>query len=252
MSLQISGWPSRAGISRSGTGGNGWLWHLWLPLPAFLLLSAWLFGGAGDLWIADHLYAWEGGRWTWQDAWIARHLLHDGGKNASALMWLAALLGWIGSFFAAGLRAWRRPLGYALLAVPLSVLLIAALKARTDMDCPYDLIRYGGKRLYHGLFEANPNAARGRCFPAGNASAGYAWLCLYFMFAAIRPKLRWIGLGIGVAFGLGLGLNQQLRGEHFLAHDVWTAMICWLIALGLYASMLRDRFVQAGAQGGAQ
>jgi membrane-associated PAP2 superfamily phosphatase len=45
---------------------------------------------------------------------------------------------------------------------------------------------------------------------------------------------------LGFALGLGgvFGLAQQLRGAHFLSHDVWTLMICWLIALALYLPML--------------
>ncbi|MFT3928649.1 MAG: phosphatase PAP2 family protein [Myxococcales bacterium] len=235
----------RSGQIRFDPESVWWQRHLWLPLLAFALLSAWLFGG-GDMRIADRLYAWQGGRWAWQDAWAARRLLHDGGVRLCGLLWLTALFGWAASLRGPALRAWRWPLGYVLLAVLASLLLIPVLKAHTDMDCPYDLLRYGGKRAYHGLFEHNPNSARGRCFPAGNASAGYAWLCLYFMCLHARPKLRWFGLGFAIAFGAVLGVNQQLRGQHFLAHDLWTATICWLLALGLYAAMLRGR-----AQGGA-
>ena len=35
------------------------------------------------------------------------------------------------------------------------------------------------------------------------------------------------------------GFSQQLRGAHFLSHDVWSAAICWLTALGVYASTWR-------------
>ncbi|WP_210763428.1 hypothetical protein [Xanthomonas hydrangeae] len=27
---------------------------------------------------------------------------------------------------------------------------------------------------------------------------------------------------------------QQLRGAHFLSHDLWTAMICWCTALAVF------------------
>jgi membrane-associated PAP2 superfamily phosphatase len=30
------------------------------------------------------------------------------------------------------------------------------------------------------------------------------------------------------------GIAQQFRGAHFLSHDLWTAMICWTVAFGLY------------------
>jgi membrane-associated PAP2 superfamily phosphatase len=34
--------------------------------------------------------------------------------------------------------------------------------------------------------------------------------------------------------GLLFGFSQQLRGAHFLSHDLWTLAICWGTALGLF------------------
>ena len=75
---------------------------------------------------------------------------------------------------------------------------------------------------------------RAACFPAGHASAGYAWMALYFFFLATRPQWRWLGLAVGIVLGLLFGVVQQLRGAHFLSHDLWTAVICWSCALGGY------------------
>jgi membrane-associated PAP2 superfamily phosphatase len=36
------------------------------------------------------------------------------------------------------------------------------------------------------------------------------------------------------------GIGQQLRGAHFLSHDVATALICWLLSLGLYLVVRRQ------------
>lgn len=30
--------------------------------------------------------------------------------------------------------------------------------------------------------------------------------------------------------GLTFGITQQLRGAHFLSHDLWSAALCWAIA----------------------
>jgi membrane-associated PAP2 superfamily phosphatase len=35
-----------------------------------------------------------------------------------------------------------------------------------------------------------------------------------------------------------------MRGAHFLSHDLWSLMLCWLTALGLYAAMLRGKEVE--------
>ena len=120
--------------------------------------------------------------------------------------------------------------------------LVAAMKRGTHMDCPWDLLRYGGEKAYYGLFTRRPPGLGGAgCFPAGHASAGYAWVALYFFLLATRPRWRWWGLGLPLASGLVFGIAQQLRGAHFLSHDVWSLMLCWLVALSLYRLMLVPR-----------
>ena len=211
-----------------------------------MVLSAWFQGQGGDLWLADHVYAWEGGRWSLQSQWLTEHVLHTAARRASTVAWLGVLLSWLATLRREQWRAWRLPLGYLALAVLLSTGLVSALKSFSHLDCPWDLARYGGTRAYYGLLQVRADTP-GRCFPAGHASAGYAWLALFFFFAAVKPAWRWRGLGVGIGLGLLFGIAQQLRGAHFLSHDVFTAMICWSIALGLYLPMLRPR----GAGGAA-
>jgi len=211
--------------------------HLWLPLIALLVLAVPLMAWQGDEWIADHLYAWEGHRWTLVFNFLTEQLIHKLGRDISAAAWLCVLLAWVASRTRPSLSHWRQPLAYLAFSTLLATALVAWVKSWSNMDCPWDLVRYGGERAYVGLFELRPiGLARGVCFPAGHASAGYAWVSLYFFFLATRPKWRWAGLGTGVGLGLLFGLSQQLRGAHFLSHDVWSATICWLTALGVYAS----------------
>jgi membrane-associated PAP2 superfamily phosphatase len=37
--------------------------------------------------------------------------------------------------------------------------------------------------------------------------------------------------------GMVFGLSQQLRGAHFLSHDLWTAALCWLVAVAVHAAL---------------
>jgi membrane-associated PAP2 superfamily phosphatase len=126
-------------------------------------------------------------------------------------------------------------------SVTLATLAVSLLKSLTRMDCPWDLLRYGGTRPFIGMFEARHGLAASGCFPAGHASAGYAWVALYFAALAARPAWRWAGLAIGLAGGALFGVSQQLRGAHFLSHDLWSLATCWLVALALYLLMLRGR-----------
>lgn len=94
---------------------------------------------------------------------------------------------------------------------------------------------FGGTRAFYGLLDMRPDGLRASgCFPAGHASAGYAWLALYFFAREVQPKLRYWALGAGVCLGLVFGIAQQIRGAHFVSDDLWTAAVCWLVGVGLF------------------
>lgn len=209
--------------------------HFWTPLVLLGLSTFVLVVLRGDLWIADHVYAWEGHRWELRRSLVADEVLHRWGHDLSVAAWALVLVAWVATFFRDGLAGWRGPLAYLLATVALSTLTVAWIKAWSNVDCPWDLAQYGGSKPYVDLFSLRPlGLARGRCFPAGHASAGYAWMSLYFFFLLTRPRWRRWGLAAGAGLGLLFGMGQQLRGAHFPSHDVWSAAICWLVALGLY------------------
>ncbi|WP_246071940.1 phosphatase PAP2 family protein [Marilutibacter aestuarii] len=209
--------------------------HALWPLLGFAVLATLAMAGQGDAWIADRLYAWEGHRWVLRDAWATEHLIHRGGRDFSALAWLMVLAGWAVACLRPGAASLRRPLAYLLVATLASTLTVALLKNATAMDCPWDLARYGGHLPAVGLFELRPAGMPATaCFPAGHASAGYAWVASYFFLRVVQPRMRHWGLAFGLGLGLVFGVAQQLRGAHFVSHDVWTAAICWFVALGAY------------------
>jgi membrane-associated PAP2 superfamily phosphatase len=214
------------------------LWQLLLPLAAYVAANFVLLQLGGDRWIAGHLYLWEGGRWALQDGFVTRTLVHEGGKRLSTLAWLCVVACAIVAWRRPAWRSWRMPLLYLALSVLLSTAIVAWMKSWTHVDCPWDLVGFGGTRSYHDLLAAlPPQAPQGRCFPAGHASAGYAWLALFFFFGRTRPRWRWRGLAVGLGAGAVFGVSQQLRGAHFASHDVWTVAICWLVALSLHRAM---------------
>ncbi len=209
--------------------------HLLLPWLAALLVSGLLMSAGGDQWLADQFYRLEGHQWALHNAWVTTHLVHKGGKWLSAFATLLALVACFHAWRHARWRTWRWPLLYLVLAVALGTGMVSLLKSLTHMDCPWDLTRYGGLRDYVGLFAARPaEMPPGMCFPAGHASAGYAWVSLYFFALMVRPDWRWRGLAVGLLAGGVFGIAQQLRGAHFLSHDLWTLVTCWTVALGLY------------------
>lgn len=213
-----------------------------------LLGLAWLGAHLLDVPLARLVFEWEGGRWALRQHVLLEGVIHRGGR-------LLSLLAWLSLFGATALRwrrdvarAWPRPAARMLLAVLASTLLVAWLKSVTHMDCPWDLGAYGGERPFIGLFTARPGElGHPACFPAAHAATGYAWVALYFFLAAVRPRWRWAGLGIGLAAGLVFGIAQQLRGAHFLTHDIASLTVCWAVACAIEgAAQLRRRRATTG------
>ena len=231
--------PSRAAWLRSPVA---------VPLAALLLASIVLIPMGGDRWLADQIYAAEGGHWALRNSFITTRVLHSGGKALSMLAWCATFAMALKSIRNPRWKPLRRPLFALLLSVALSSLLVSVLKHATRMDCPWDASIYGGSHPYFTLLQARPAGIEpSGCFPAGQASAGYGWVALYFFFASVHPQWRRIGLAIGVGAGAILGIAQQLRGAHYLSHDLWTLATCWFVALAIHRLSLR-RALHRGAQ----
>ena len=233
--FQVSTAP-RAAVRRVAPINLRAQWRVWcIGLAVYLLAMSALMGLAGDFAIADRVYAWQGHAWQWRQHWLTNQLVHEGGKRLSWLMWLTVLAFTAVTWRRPSWRAWRRPLLVLLGSVLLSTGIVAGIKHAVPMACPWDLQRYGGGHAFIGLFDAWPTGrARTLCFPAAHASAGFAWVALYFFCLQQAPRWRLWGLGAGLLLGGIFGLSQELRGAHFLSHDLTTVMICWTVALLLH------------------
>lgn len=166
-----------------------------------------------------------------RDNWFLGTVAHTGAKYAAWVfeMGLCLLAVWPAGPFA------RLPLVRRVQLATTVVLasgLVALLKANSLTSCPWDLHEFGGlaRHLSHwsGWFDTDGGA--GRCFPAGHASTGFAFLGGYFALRHHAPRMgrRWLMAALGA--GALLGICQQLRGAHFLSHTLWTGWICWMTA----------------------
>lgn len=225
--------PLSSSSSATGPGSRSRI--IWIPLILAVLGSVLLMAGNGDQWLADQLYRWQGDHWALKDAWWTSQLIHKGGRNLTWITALLVMLALLRSHMDSRWRPLGRPLLYLLLSVGLSTSIIALLKSGTHMDCPWDLERYGGLRPFVGLFQSRPVLlGHAACFPAGHAGSGYAWVALFFFMREVRPQWRWPALLTALAVGAIFGLAQQLRGAHFLSHDLWSLAISWTVASSLY------------------
>lgn len=164
--------------------------------------------------------------------WFLVQVLHEGGRR---LAWLLVLALAAGVWWPVGIlrridpgerRQWA-------LSVLLALGVVGVLKNLSSTSCPWDLAEFGGVARYASHWALGvADGGGGRCFPAGHASAGFAFLGGYFALRRRQPHAaRWWLAGVLVA-GLVLGVAQQLRGAHFMSHTLWTGWLCWATAWG--------------------
>lgn len=209
-----------------------------LPRPIASVISALLLASLATLlinhWQLDYrlaqwLYQLQGGQWALKDHWLFSELLHRQGRHASIALLLFFLTLLIASYWHPTLARWR-PVWRYLVVAPLAASTLVLLgKRTTGVECPWDLQPFGGDLPYTPLLQQLFSGGTGACFPAGHASAGYAWLALHFAAAAAAPRWRWPLLGVTLGVGGIFGVAQQLRGAHFISHDIWSLTLCWCV-----------------------
>ncbi len=223
--------------------------HAWLTFAALVLVLAWdALNYRYELDVQLAAYWASAGRFTLKNHWLLSNVLHDGARWLSALLTLALLISIARPFgiFEKISRADR----VCLLAVAVSaMLLISTLKQFSASSCPWDLQLFGGKASYvphwvWGLSDGGP----GHCFPAGHASAGFAWVAGYFALTGNAPRAARYWLIAALAAGFVLGLAQQLRGAHYMSHTLWTAWLCWTWAWLWFEVCLRVQNWKSGLQ----
>ena len=210
--------------------------HLVLPGVVLGLLFVVLEGRGWDLVLSAHFYNVELHQWPYKDHWLIQRVLHKGGRWVYFSL-LAVILIQFGRTWVqkSGLKPCRRALAYAFLASIAGPLMIMWLKNHTHIYCPWDLLLFDSHRPYIRFFDpVTGDLPIGHCFPAAHAGSGYAFVSLYFYFWLTHPKYRYYALGFGLGLGGLYGFTQQMRGAHFLSHDVMSLIICWYASVTLF------------------
>lgn len=219
-----------------------WRNHALFPAIVFGF-TAFLFESfQWDLIIGDFLYKLEGGNggeWPLKHNFFTETILHTGGKYFSMLLGIIVLYLLALSFKKEKYYHLKRPLIFIILSTVLPLITVSLLKSWTHVDCPWDLLRYGGENPYVAIFDAHPGTFEfNRGFPASHSCSAFMWVCLYFFFLVVNPKYCKHGLIFGLVLGALYGLGQQLRGAHFLSHDLWSLAICWFYACFFFYILL--------------
>jgi len=183
--------------------------------------------------------------WMGANSWWANTLIHEWGRDLIAVIFLAALLLFAASFFVPDkLIKYRNVMGYLCLCIVLSTSIVALGKRYSNVDCPRDIIQYGGNLPYVHLFSAKPtDLPAGQCFPGGHSSGAFSLYALYFISLIFFPRHARLILSAVTLLGIAYGFGQWARGSHFLIHDVWSAGIGWYVSLTLFYGMFRQQLM---------
>lgn len=215
-----------------------------LPIAVVLLVTVFaLFEfSALDTWVQDFFYQQQTRTWLVDAKDPTMRLLFYTGPKV--LIWILAisLLGII-IFRKGRARILHhdpkcRGLWVVIATLATAPALVALSKATTNVFCPYELTRYGGDHAYLKVLETykpgerpmkRGKPVRGRGFPAGHASGGFALLSLAGLGRTRRGVAA--GIGVGLLVGSAMGTYQILKGAHFLSHTLITAIFCWIVFL---------------------
>jgi len=216
--------------------GRWWWTHVILPLAVLAAVIAGLECTDFDARSLEPFYDPAKGSFPLRKFWLFHSVLHQGEKWFVLLLTIALAVVALGGVFVKRWQPWRGPAAYLVLCVATTSGIVGWLKAVTNRYPPWDLDRFGGKVPFTPLFEATPPPfSNGHGFPAGHASAAFAWVALYFVARAygIRRPAFW--LAPGFLLGASFAWVQHVRGAHFPSHNLWTLAIAWVIAIGFAA-----------------
>lgn len=190
----------------------------------FLCLLAW--DAAGQDRALAHAFGSATG-FPFRDHWFFVQVMHEAPRR---LAWLLLLTLVVFIWHPVGVlrhigRSERLQLALTSL---LSLLVVSALKYASTTSCPWDLAEFGGVARYASHWALGTlDGGAGKCFPAGHASAGFAFIGGYFALRHHQPRAARLWLVSALVAGLTLGGAQQVRGAHFLSHTLWTGWLCW-------------------------
>jgi len=176
---------------------------------------------------------------TGKHSYLLETVLHDQAKRMVIAIGLVGGVGYLASFLLKRLVPYRRELACLAVAMTLSTSYTAPVKTLTGVQCPWSLTEFGGHELYSKLFQHRPPTDDpGRCWPGGHAATGFTLFSLFFVLRDRRPRMARAGLIFAFGLGTVFSVSRMIQGAHFLSHNVWAAVFCWLICLGTYYVML--------------
>lgn len=234
------------------------LYYFVLPSLFYFGITLIIYLMNWDYDLSLYFYDLQGSHWSLKKAFLTETVIHRYGKYFSIIVYVFIIILYILSLYQHSissapvknrLLACKQGLLYLVVSTLIATLSISMLKHLTHIDCPWSMRGLGGTSEYfpwlNVLFSSHNE--KGQCFPAGHASAAYAFFSLYFFSLCYVRKKALFVLMMVIFFGVLFGLSQQLRGAHFISHDITTAYLCWMINAVFYVFMLKEKTIRMDA-----
>lgn len=208
----------------------------WLTLGLLVVVLAW---DASDMDLPLAHLAGSATGFPWREHWLLAGVVHEGGRRVA---WLLAVVLCLGVWWPVGplARIGQRERMQLAVTTLLGALTVTLLKIGSRTSCPWELSDFGGFIQYASHWSLHSDGGAGRCFPGGHASSGFAFLGGYFAFRRTDERMARLWLVGATLAGLLFGLAQQWRGAHFMSHTLWSAAVCWTVALLVDATWPRS------------
>jgi len=219
-----------------------WGWRAQLLVLGLLALL-----GTVPFWLTD-LDLWVAGLFHHplaDDPWFEAQaplwtLLYASAPLLTALLLLGSLLVLMLGRYHAALRRrrWHAIFLIATLVLGPGLVVNGIFKDHWGRPRPHQVQELGGTRDYlPPLMMGEPG--RGKSFPCGHSSVGFALSAFFLIWQRRRPRLAWLALIAALGLGSLLGVARMAAGDHFLSDVIWSAVMVHGVALVLYAGILR-------------
>ncbi len=213
----------------------------WGLLVCGFVLLIFVYQMKVDFMIADFIFGHF--QWRFEKSFLIEVILHRFARYMVIFVFLIILSNLVVKILKANDPAGIYHLFVLLLTISTSVILVTIIKRIVEVDCPWDLIRYGGNKPYFPVFDYDPEyLPSAHCFPASHASVGFSWMALFFYYKVTKKVRNHKILGLILIIGVIFGFAQQLRGAHFISHDICSFLICLINPMVIYSIAYRKAF----------
>lgn len=162
--------------------------------------------------------------------------LYDYGNIPPLGMAICGLILFILSFFAYGIRRYRKTGLFMIIFMIIAPGLIVntVFKDHYGRPRPRQIVQFSGEQNFLPLWDKG-EAGEGKSFPSGHAAVGF-YLFAPFFFLWGNTDKRWglLFLMLGIGYGLLMGIGRIIQGAHFPSDVLWSGAFLYFIGILLY------------------